>query len=198
MTPVTTMRARSAAALLFAVACGAALAQSGDVVLRDGEVNARRLEELLGDAPAQPLTRGLRPGDGTRTIVPKAADVPKPADAAPPPGRKTAAVLVTFETDSSQLTEPSRRTLDEVARAFNAETLGRLRFVVEGHADARGADEHNLRLSQARAEAVRDYLVRRGVEASRLQAVGKGEREPMNTREVAAPENRRVTFVRRD
>lgn len=192
MTAGATMSARFAAAVLLAVACGATAAQSNDVVLRDGEVSAKRLEELLGDAPAQPLTRGLQPGDATRTIV------PKPGDAAPPPARKNAAVLITFETDSAQLTDPSRRTLDEVARAFNADALGRLRFVVEGHADARGADDHNLRLSQARAEAVREYLVQRGVAQSRLQAVGKGEREPMNTREVAAPENRRVTFVRRD
>lgn len=194
------MDAMRAVVLAIGAACATgAWAQARDVVLRDGQVTERRLNELLGGPADGARSRGVpspadtQGGSGkeSRTIVPKAGDI------APPP-RKSAAVLVTFETDSSQLTAASRRTLDEVARSFNNDTLGRFAFVVEGHADARGADDHNLRLSQARADAVRDYLVQRGVVASRLQTVGKGESEPMNTREIAAPENRRVTFVRKD
>jgi flagellar motor protein MotB len=54
----------------------------------------------------------------------------------------------------------------------------------------------NRQLSQERAEAVRMYLVSaQHVPAERLKAVGKGDSEPMNTRDVAAAENRRVTIV---
>jgi OOP family OmpA-OmpF porin len=70
--------------------------------------------------------------------------------------------------------------------------------VVEGHTDSRGADDYNLRLSQRRADAVRDYLVSQfGVNASRVQAVGYGESRPIATNDTDAgrAENRRVVGV---
>ena len=70
------------------------------------------------------------------------------------------------------------------------------RFTIEGHADPRGNDEHNLKLSQARAEAVRSYLLsQHGLAAERVNAVGKGSSALMNPSDPAAPENRRVTIV---
>ena len=69
---------------------------------------------------------------------------------------------------------------------------------VEGHADPRGADDHNLQLSRQRADSVVSYLVReRGMPSERLEAVGKGSHELMNKAVPAAPENRRVTIVAR-
>lgn len=53
-----------------------------------------------------------------------------------------------------------------------------------------------MTLSQQRAQAVVDYLTQQdGIAAERLSAVGKGSSEPLNTRNLAAPENRRVTIV---
>ena len=70
-------------------------------------------------------------------------------------------------------------------------------FRIEGHADARGESERNLRLSQLRAEAVAAYLnAQHGLPADRLRAVGRGSSEPLNTLRPDAPENRRVTIVR--
>jgi outer membrane protein OmpA-like peptidoglycan-associated protein len=74
--------------------------------------------------------------------------------------------------------------------------LSEFRFRVEGHADPRGSHERNLVLSQGRAEAVCEYLVsNHGISRARLVSEGKGDKEPMNRENIAAPENRRVTIV---
>ena len=120
---------------------------------------------------------------------------PNVAPAAPSKPAK-AALLITFETNATVLTPEARRELDVVGRALNTTRLTSFNFVIEGHADPRGSAERNLRLSEGRAAAVREYLVQnQNVNPERLQAVGKGDREPMNTANPAAPENRRVTFV---
>ena len=83
-----------------------------------------------------------------------------------------------------------------LANAMQSERLANTRFTIEGHADPRGGDDYNMKLSTARAEAVREYLVtQRGLAADRLDAVGKGSSELLNTANVTAPENRRVTIV---
>ena len=67
---------------------------------------------------------------------------------------------------------------------------------VEGHTDDRGADDVNKALSQQRAQAVVDYLIGRGIEADRLEAVGFGEERPMSSNRTASGrrKNRRVEF----
>jgi outer membrane protein OmpA-like peptidoglycan-associated protein len=83
-----------------------------------------------------------------------------------------------------------------VAKALQSDQLAGLSFKVEGHADPRGGAEHNLKLSQARAESVVAYLVQKhGVLPERLSAEGKGSSELMLPNKPEAPENRRVTIV---
>jgi outer membrane protein OmpA-like peptidoglycan-associated protein len=67
---------------------------------------------------------------------------------------------------------------------------------IEGHTDNQGDDTSNLKLSQARAEAVRDYLVKKGVEAGRLTPLGYGEAKPIapNDTKEGRAKNRRVEF----
>ena len=101
---------------------------------------------------------------------------------------------VTFENDSAKLTAEGRSTLDGVA-----ETLaGQDNILVEisGHTDNVGAEAYNLVLSQRRAEACRNYLVSKGVDASRLTAVGYGEYNPVAGNDSAdgRAKNRRVEF----
>ena len=156
-----------------------ATAQSPQV-LRGEEITESVLVEALTPTPPQLLTRGIRRNAAT-------AAAPKPAKAA---------LLITFETNATILTAEAKHALDIVGQALNTSKLASFNFIIEGHADPRGSAERNLRLSEGRAEAVKQYLVgNQSVSADRLQAVGKGDREPLNTSDPAAPENRRVTFV---
>ena len=70
-------------------------------------------------------------------------------------------------------------------------------ILIEGHTDADGEEQANLDLSSARAQAVLDQLVARGVEASRLTAQGFGEAEPVasNESKEGKAKNRRIEFV---
>jgi len=111
------------------------------------------------------------------------------------PPRASASLLVTFDTNSSELTGAARRQLDIVASALRNDRLVEYRFTVEGHADPRGHADSNLKLSQDRAESVKRYLMAQGIAEERLVAQGRGDREPMLPAQPAAPENRRVTFV---
>lgn len=105
-------------------------------------------------------------------------------------------LLITFETNSATLTARSRQSLDVVGQALASGKLAPFRFAIEGHADPRGSSAANLKLSQLRAESVRAYLVdTMHIQPARLDAVGKGDREPMNRDSIDAPENRRVTIV---
>ena len=84
---------------------------------------------------------------------------------------------VFFETDSSELTPQSRGTLDKQAQWLA--TYNRYAFTVEGHADERGTREYNIALGARRAQAARDYLISRGVEASRMRTISYGKERPV-------------------
>ena len=105
-------------------------------------------------------------------------------------------LLITFETGSSKLTAQSRATLDKVGQALKSDSVAKLDFIVEGHADPRGGDRLNQPLSLARADSVCVYLEQEHqIDPHRLGPVGKGSSELLNTEDVTAPENRRVTIV---
>ena len=85
---------------------------------------------------------------------------------------------VFFETDSSELTPQSRSTLDKQAQWLNNYSqYGQ--FTVEGHADERGTREYNIALGARRAQAVRDYLISRGVAANRMRTISYGKERPV-------------------
>ncbi|MBK6927231.1 MAG: OmpA family protein [Comamonadaceae bacterium] len=71
-------------------------------------------------------------------------------------------------------------------------------FAVEGHTDAKGSALANQKLSQRRAEAVREFLRSRGVDEVRLIASGKGSTDLANSARPFAAENRRVRIVNLD
>ena len=103
---------------------------------------------------------------------------------------------VEFETGSAQLRGASAETLGRVAQMLREH--GDLRLRVEGHTDDTGSAAGNERLSQQRAEAVRAFLVERGVDAGRLAAVGVGPSQPVASNATAEgrQRNRRVVLVR--
>ena len=100
-----------------------------------------------------------------------------------------------FETNSAQIQERSFAILDAIAATLNGNPQIRL-IEVQGHADERGSDSHNLRLTQDRAASVVEALAQRGVDRSRLRSAGYGELCPVNpaSNRRAWEENRRVEF----
>ena len=84
---------------------------------------------------------------------------------------------VFFETDSSELTEQSRATLDKQAQWLN--NYNRYAFTIEGHADERGTREYNIALGARRAQTVREYLVSRGVSGQRMRTISYGKERPV-------------------
>jgi len=102
---------------------------------------------------------------------------------------------LTFRTDSVEIDPSSARVLDDVAQAMAAHPDGRIR--VEGHTDNTGVRDANQRLSQARAESARAYLMSKGIDGARIEAVGHGPDRPLtsNERESGRAENRRTEIV---
>ena len=87
---------------------------------------------------------------------------------------------VFFGYDQSVLSPEARETLGRQADWFL--TYPNVQAVVEGHADERGTREYNLALGARRAEAIKDFLVSRGVSASRLRTVSYGKERPIDGR----------------
>jgi len=150
-------------------------------------------------------------GDGIPDAIDKCPTVAGIADfqGCPPPHRARpvkvsddlrekmdrAAKLIFFATDSAILLPESFRSLDEVVLILQQDTL--LRLDIGGHTDNSGSYEKNQRLSQQRANAVRDYLVIKGqIDVSRLSATGYGSSRPIadNTTVKGRAKNRRVQF----
>jgi OmpA-OmpF porin, OOP family len=101
---------------------------------------------------------------------------------------------VTFLPGSTTLTGEARTVLDPAAAALMGQQD--LKVEIGGHTDAQGSDAANQRLSQRRADAVRQYLIDKGVAAGRLTAKGYGEAQPVASNDTPAgrAENRRVEF----
>ena len=112
--------------------------------------------------------------------------------------RKLVLEGVQFDTDTARLTLGSRVILDRVARSLNAWPDTRVQ--IDGHADSRNTDAYNIELSRARAAAVCEYLVDKGVTSSRLKEKGYGESRPIatNTTVAGRATNRRVELIRID
>ncbi|WP_442753882.1 peptidoglycan-associated lipoprotein Pal [Methylocystis sp. JAN1] len=102
---------------------------------------------------------------------------------------------VFFETDSTELTPTAQQTLDHQAQWLNR--YSRYSFTLEGHADERGTREYNFALGAQRAEAAKNYLVSRGVAASRIRTVSYGKERPVATCDDIScwSQNRRVVTV---
>jgi outer membrane protein OmpA-like peptidoglycan-associated protein len=105
---------------------------------------------------------------------------------------------INFAVDSAEIQPDSFPVLDNVARilADNPD----VRVEIGGHTDATGGRAHNMRLSQARAESVVNYMVSRGVDRARLDARGYGPTQPVasNDTEEGKAQNRRIEFRRLD
>ncbi|MFP4158887.1 MAG: peptidoglycan-associated lipoprotein Pal [Desulfobacterales bacterium] len=101
---------------------------------------------------------------------------------------------VYFEFDDSSLTREAREVLQRKVKWLrdNPDEC----IVIEGHCDERGTDEYNLALGSRRAESVKDYMVKAGVDGSQLNTISYGEERPAvdGSGEEAWEKNRRAEF----
>ncbi len=137
-------------------------------------LDALTAKDIVLDRPGQPTRPGARP-------------VPEPG----------IDLRVQFTFGSAELMPKGKRQLDELAMALNDRALATARFQLAGHTDAVGTQQANLRLSLARADAVKDYLASaHGLAPSRLTTLGYGASRPVDKANPGAAVNRRVEVRR--
>ncbi|MCX7937507.1 MAG: OmpA family protein [Chlorobi bacterium] len=119
-------------------------------------------------------------------------DIEKHLDLAPIENESATRLLVFFDFDKADLREESLPELDLAAEFLKEHPTVRVR--IEGHTDDVGTDEYNLQLSKRRAEAVKKYLVSKGIDEKRILTVGYGKSQPKvkDTTPEARALNRRV------
>jgi OmpA-OmpF porin, OOP family len=217
-----TMKKLNKVALLFAVAAVATVAGaqtrvtaadggnridnwvngSGEVVWKNGtnELCWRNANWTPATA-AKGCDGALVPPPPPAPAPPAAAPTPPPAAAAPAPApapQPPAATKVTyaadafFDFDKSVLKAEGKAKLDDLVgkvKGINLEVI-----IAVGHTDSVGTDAYNQRLSVRRAEAVKAYLVSKGIEKNRVYTEGKGEKQPVadNRTSEGRAKNRRV------
>ncbi len=148
--------------------------------------------------------RWVTAGIGLKYSFPQEAPPPPRAPAPPPvvareqprevPVKKKIVLRsVHFDFDKSVIRSDARPVLDEAATILSQEKDINM-VIVEGHTDSKGTDAYNEKLSNRRAAAVRDYLVKKGISASRIRTEGLGESRPVasNDTDEGRAQNRRV------
>jgi OOP family OmpA-OmpF porin len=175
----------------------------------DGTVWKNGTNELCWrDSNWTPAT-GVQGCDGVPKPVPKAVPAPAPAPApvaapvAPPPPppappvapiseKVTYAADAFFDFDKAVLKPEAKAKLDDLVSKTSGMNLEVI--IAVGHTDSVGSDVYNQKLSVKRADAVKEYLVSKGVEKNRVYTEGKGEKQPVADNKTAEgrTKNRRV------
>jgi outer membrane protein OmpA-like peptidoglycan-associated protein len=153
----------------------------------DGDDDGDGVDDALDRCPRE---RGAAASEGCPRLKYKSVEVtPKDLRVSEP---------VLFEGSTATIRSVSLPLLDTVAEVLKEHV--EVRVEIQGHIDSVGDDGANMRLSQSRAEAVMRYLVERGVDPSRLTAIGYGETRPIESNRTSQGReiNRRMEFVRTD
>jgi OOP family OmpA-OmpF porin len=132
--------------------------------------------------------------DGALAAAAPAAAPATPAAAAPVPTSEkvTFAADAFFDFDKAVLKPEGKAKLDDLSSKLNSLNLEVI--IAVGHTDSIGSDAYNQKLSIRRAEAVKSYLVVKGVDSKRIYTEGKGKKQPVATNKTSAgrAQNRRV------
>jgi outer membrane protein OmpA-like peptidoglycan-associated protein len=105
-------------------------------------------------------------------------------------------IAIQFDFNSARIRPESYRSVGLMADALYHPYLLGYRFLVIGHTDGKGSREYNLKLSQQRANAIREALINPfGIDPRRIEAIGLGEEQFLNRAKPEAAENRRVQLI---
>ena len=144
-------------------------------------------------APAAPAPAA--PARPAAPAAPSAPAAPAPA-ARPAPASVRQAIVIQadalFDFDKSVVRPDGKRSIDEALEKVRGTDLEMV--IATGHTDSVGTEAYNQKLSERRAQAVKDYLVSKGVPASKITTIGKGESQPVATNKTkeGRQKNRRV------
>ena len=158
----------------------------------DGAIVAPRAAPAPAPAPA-PAAAPAAPAAAAPAAAPAPAAAAAPAAAQPPAATKvTYAADAFFDFNKSVLKPEGKAKLDDLAdkvKGINLEVI-----IAVGHTDSIGSDAYNQKLSVKRSEAVKAYLVSKGIEKNRVYTEGKGEKQPVadNKTKEGQAKNRRV------
>jgi OmpA-OmpF porin, OOP family len=164
---------------------------SGACVVTSGQV----LPECGGPKPVAAAPAPAAPARPATPAAPAAPAAPAPA-ARPAPASVRAAVVIQadalFDFDKSVVRPDGRKSIDDALAKMGGVDVEMV--IATGHTDSIGTDAYNQKLSERRAAAVKDYLVSKGIPASKITTIGKGESQPVATNKTAEgrQKNRRV------
>ena len=174
--------------------------KDGTLIFKDKTVEVRG--EVSGEEAKTKVLRILDSALGTELTVNDQLQTPNSRGAK---GKKAGPLqvklnelllgkTVAFESSSSRLRSDSQKLLDAIVAVLKTEPNAHIE--INGHTDKNGKEEKNIRLSQRRAEAVKSYLVDKGLKSNRIEAVGHGSSLPIADDETfdGQSKNRRIEF----
>ena len=160
----------------------------------------RVIAEMTKNPMVLALVAGLAlAGCASKKVPNNAADLGLGANSATPGSSQDFTLNVGdrifFDTDSSAIRADAQATLSKQAQWLNQ--YGNYAITIEGHADERGTREYNIALGARRAAATRDFLVARGVPATRLRTISYGKERPVAVCDDSScqTQNRRAVTV---
>lgn len=173
----------AAAFLAFGAATASAEELRQTVILNDASASTEAIENALFPEDVQKLKQEcaelVKAGFKCQSVIPKAS---------------LSTTVVTFERGSARLTQSSQDFLRRIGDVLKKRHDALDGLVIEGHTDATGSKDINLRLSRARADAVRKFLATEfGI--GKLETRGRGSANLKDSADPGSAANRRIEFV---